>query len=47
MYDPTHVLKNIRNNWVMKKTQALRFTDPYTAKAIEAEKTDCIEIHNK
>ena len=31
----------------MKKTQALRFTDSYTAKAIEAEKTDCIEIHNK
>ena len=31
----------------MKKTQALRFTDPYIDKAIEAEKTDCIEIHNK
>ena len=42
-----HILKNIRNNLVTEKTRTLSFTDPYTAKIVEAQKKDCIEIHKK
>lgn len=28
LYDPTHLLKNMRNNWVTEKTQTLEFIDP-------------------
>ena len=31
-YDPTHLFKNIRNNWVSEKTQTFTFTDPVTKK---------------
>ena len=28
LYDPTRMLKNIRNNWTTEKIQTLEFTDP-------------------
>ena len=42
-----HILKNIRNNLVTEKTKTFSFADRYTAKIVEAQKKDCIEIHNK
>ena len=30
LYDPTHLLKNIRNNWHTEKMQKLKFIDPET-----------------
>ena len=30
LYDPTHLLKNIRNNWCTEKLQKLKYTDPKT-----------------
>ena len=28
LYDPTHLFKNVRNNWITEKTQTLEFLDP-------------------
>ena len=33
-YDPTHMLKNTRNNWTTEKTQILEFTDPDPGKIV-------------
>ena len=30
LYDPTHLFKNVRNNWITEKTQTLEFIDPET-----------------
>ena len=30
LYDPVHLFKNIRNNWVTEKTQTLIFYDEIT-----------------
>ena len=30
LYDPTHLFKNVRNNWVTEKCQTLEFIDPET-----------------
>ena len=32
LFDPTHLLKNIWNNWETEKTQTLRFIDSGTSK---------------
>ena len=47
LYDPTHLLKNIRNNWITEKTQTLRFTDPDTVKIVETRWRDLIEIYKE
>ena len=28
-YDPTHLFKNVRNNWLTEKTQSLDLHDPF------------------
>ena len=35
--DPTHALKNIRNNWISEKTQTLKFVVPDTNVTITAK----------
>ena len=47
LYNPTHLLKNIRNNWVTEKTQALRFTDLDTSKTVQAQWKSLIEIYKE
>ena len=37
IYDPTHALKNIRNNWINEKTQSLKFVVPDTNETITAK----------
>ena len=37
IYDPTHALKKIRNNWINEKTQSLKFVVPDTNETITAK----------
>ena len=45
LYDPTHLLKNIRNNWVTEKTRSLDFTCPLSGKNATAKWSDLVEIY--
>ena len=47
LYDTTHLLKNIRNNWITEKTKTLEFIHPYTNKKLIAKWSDIVEIHRK
>ena len=44
-YDTTHLMKNIRNNWITEKTKTLEFLDPYTNEKIIAKWADIVYIH--
>ena len=44
-YDPTHLLKNIRNNWYTKKMQNLKFISPENAVSVIAQWKDLIKIY--
>ena len=44
-FDPTHMLKNIKNNWVTKKTQTLRITDPDNGNKVTARWSDIKTIY--
>ena len=46
LYDPTHLLKNIRNNWHTEKMQKLKFTDPATNQTVTAKWSDLVNIYN-
>ena len=45
IYDPTHLFKNIRNNWVTEKTQTLDFSCPDTGVEVSAKWKDLITIY--
>ena len=45
LYDPVHLLKNIRNNWLTEKTQILNFVNPSTNKEVSAKWKDLIKIY--
>ena len=45
--DPTHLLKNIRNNWVTEKTRTLKFTCPETGRNVVAKWSDLVAIYNE
>ena len=47
LYDPTHLLKIVHNNWVTEKTQILLFPDSDTGKMIEARWRDLIELYKE
>ena len=47
LYDPTHLLKNVRNNWYTEKMQQLRYTDPESGTICVAQWADLISIYNK
>ena len=47
LYDTTHLMKNIRNNWITEKTKTLEFFHPYTNKKIIAKWSDIVEIYKK
>ena len=40
LYDPTHLVKNIRNNWHTEKTQKLKFVNPENGKTVVAKWSD-------
>ena len=44
-FDPTHMLKNIRNNWTTEKTQMLEFKDPDSEMVIQAKWSDVKSIY--
>ena len=46
LHDPTHLFKNIRNNWVTEKMQSLDFVEPYTKKVHLAKWKDLITLYN-
>ena len=45
LYDPTHLFKNIRNNWLTEKTQALDFVIPSTDEKVTASWKDLVTIY--
>ena len=45
LYDTTHLMKNIRNNWITEKIQTLEFLDPITNNTIVAKWKDVIDIY--
>ena len=45
LYDPTHLFKNIRNNWVTEKTQTLEFVDFESGKTCNAKWKDLIFLY--
>ena len=45
LYDPTHLYKNIRNNWLSEKTKSLSFRDPVSQKCITAKWADLIDLY--
>lgn len=47
LFDPTHLLKNVRNNWVTEKTQILLFPDPDSGKLVEARWKDLIALYEE
>lgn len=36
LYDPVHLMKNIRNNWLTEKMQTLEFKDPNSGAMVKA-----------
>ena len=46
LYDPTHLLKNIRNNWCTEKLQKLKYTDHKTKEVSIACWKDLIQLYN-
>ena len=47
IYDPTHALQNIRNNWVNEKNQTLSFVFPDTNTSIKAKWNDVKIIYKQ
>ena len=45
LYDPTHLFKNMRNNWITEKTQTLEFIDPETRETCNAKWKDLIDLY--
>ena len=45
LYDPTHLFKNIRNNWLTEKTKSLSFRDPESQKYITAKWADIVKLY--
>ena len=45
LYDPTHLFKNIRNNWITEKTKSLSFRDPTSQQNITAKWADLVELY--
>ena len=43
LYDPTHLFKNIRNNWMTEKMQMLEFCDPETNEIFTAKWKDLVK----
>ena len=47
LYDPTHLFKNIRNNWVTEKTRCLKFVCPETGRNVVAKWSDLVTIYKE
>ena len=46
LYDPTHLFKNVRNNWLTEKCQTLEFIDPDTNETCLANWKHLVEVYN-
>ena len=47
LYDPTHLFKNIRNNWITEKTKKLSFYSPILKDTITASWSDLVSIYKE
>ena len=45
LYDPTHLFKNICNNWLTEKNQTLEFRDLVTKKRVVAKWKDLVSVY--
>ena len=46
IYDPIHIIKNIRNNWITEKNKTIQRTHPDTNELMTAKWSDLIELYN-
>ena len=46
LYDPTHLIKNIRNNWVTEKTQKLVFKVDKWQLTVTAKWADLVSVYH-
>lgn len=47
IFDPVHVFKNIRNNWITEKTMEMKFVDLESGESVIAKWRDMEAIHKK
>lgn len=47
LFDPVHLFKSVRNNWVSEKTQTLVFFPPGKENPVTAKWTDLVSVYNK
>lgn len=47
LYDPTHLFKNIRNNWITEKTKTLNFYSPLLETTVTASWSDLVSIYKE
>ena len=47
LFDPTHLFKNVRNNWVTEKMKTLDFIEPFTKNVFQAKWSDLIALYEK
>ena len=47
LFNPTHFLKSIRNNWTTEKIQAHRLAEPDTGKTVETRWKVLIEVYKE
>lgn len=45
LHDPTHLFKNIRNNWVTEKMKTIDFKEPFTREVFPARWSDLVSIY--
>jgi len=45
LFDPTHLFKNIRNNWCTEKTQTLESRNPETGEMCSAKWKDLVKLY--
>ena len=47
LFDPTHLFRNIRNNWSKEKTQSLEFRNPETGEMCSAKWKDLVKLYKE
>ena len=45
LHDPTHLFKNIRNNWVTEKMKTIDFIEPFSRNVFQARWSDLVEVY--
>ena len=46
LFDPIHLFKNLKNNWLTEKVQKLKFYVPESDKTVEASWSNIVHVYN-